>query len=90
MRNTVDAANRDNDGYMILADYDVNDKLGVAVRFSKTSKVQMLITKSSQSLLTMLSLTALVLSLNIVMLTTTMLNPKSTPLSLPTLSKFYT
>ena len=32
---TVTAANnRENDGYMILADYDVNDKLGFAVRFS--------------------------------------------------------
>ena len=31
---TTAANNRENDGYLLLADYDVNDKLGVAIRFS--------------------------------------------------------
>ena len=31
---TTAANNRENDGYLLLADYDVNDKFGFAVRFS--------------------------------------------------------
>jgi hypothetical protein len=31
---TTATNNRENDGYLLLADYDVNDKLGVAIRFS--------------------------------------------------------
>jgi len=35
---TTAANNVDNDGYLLLADYDVNDKLGVAVRFSNNEQ----------------------------------------------------
>lgn len=35
---TTAAQNVDNDAYLLLADYDVNDKLGVAVRFSNNEQ----------------------------------------------------
>ena len=80
----------DNDAYLLLADYDVNDKLGVAVRFSQNEQGANADYEKFTIAPNYAITDSLVLSSNIVMLTTTMLNPKSTPLSLPTLSKFYT
>ena len=77
--------------YMILADYDVNEKLGVAVRYSNWETAANVKLINSPSHLIILSLKALVLLLSSP-LKKLLLVQKQTllQLSLPTLSKFYT